>query len=75
MNDSSGKLPVVQYMRGLVAFERGELAQAESDLLAVMKTNPSHLPAMTLMGAIKYRQGHPAVATDYLKRAHAQGRD
>ncbi len=72
MNDSAGKLPVVRYMRGLVAFERGELAAAESDLQAVMKANPSHLPAMILMGAIKYRQGHPAVATDYLKRAYVQ---
>lgn len=72
MNDSAGKLPVVRYMRGLVAFERGELAEAESDLLAVMQSNPNHLPAMILMGAIKYRQGHPAVATDYLKRAYVQ---
>lgn len=72
MNDSAGKLPVVRYMRGLVAFERGELADAESDLLAVMQANPNHLPAMVLLGAIKYRQDRPAVATDYLKRAHAQ---
>ncbi|MEZ5559897.1 MAG: PEP-CTERM system TPR-repeat protein PrsT [Pseudomonadales bacterium] len=62
------RLPVAQYLDGLIRFQQGDLDGAEAAIRNVQSVMPDHAPSLYLMGAIKYREGQLAQAEDNLQR-------
>ena len=68
-------VPIAQYLKSLVAFQRNELAASESALLNVRRVAPEHQPSLYLFGLVKYRQGQFGQAEDSLRRFLARDPD
>lgn len=64
------ELPLVQYLKGLLAFQGNDPAGAEEALLKVLSAVPNHLPSRLLLGVIAYRKNELAVAEEYLTAVH-----
>lgn len=71
LTQAGAQLPMARYSRALVAYNGGDIAAAETELLAVIEVADTHFPSLAMLGAIKYEQGRLSTAADYLRRANA----
>jgi predicted Zn-dependent protease len=61
----------VERLRGIVAYENNEMADAEVAFARAVAQDPSDLEAMQMRGVALYRMGRPADAIPLLEKAHA----
>ena len=63
------KNPMANYFKGMIAFQKQDLAQAEQSLRVVLQQAPDHPQTLLLLGAVKFRQGQFAEAESEVGRA------
>ncbi len=56
-------------MDGIVAFDKGNYAEAREAYLRVLKIEPNNLPALVNLGAAEYRLGNLAESERHLRRS------
>ncbi len=60
--------PIVNYFKGLIAFQKEDYVAAENALRIVQTTAPDHPPTLLLMGTVKFRQQQYAEADSQVAR-------
>jgi len=63
--------PLANYLKGLIAFMKGEYDQTEERLLIALKVLPEHRPSLLLFGALNYARRDFQQAAYYLEKASA----
>jgi putative PEP-CTERM system TPR-repeat lipoprotein len=61
-------LPMSNYFKGLIAFQKEDYTAAEAALRTVQQQVPDHAPTLLLLGTVKFRQGQFAEADSQISR-------
>ena len=64
-------MPVVNYLRAVTAFEKGELERAKTALLEVLQVDPGHLDSLMLLGSVHVTSEDYAAAEGPLNKVVA----
>ena len=61
----------VERLRGIVFYQKNEMASAEASFALALQQDPADLESMQMRGVVLYRLGKPAEAIPWLEKAHA----
>ena len=68
----AGKLPVVNYLSGLLEFQRKDYDASAESLQLALRNAPENLQAQMLYGIVSYARGQYTIAEDYLGRVSSR---